>query len=76
MAPRRNAEELERKRASCLYDDQTRSQLQTSQKLPTVGSQTEGLKQNTDGSYDIHFGPRPPEGFENDWLETIPGKSS
>jgi hypothetical protein len=60
--------------ALTMYDNQTRSQLQTSQKFPTVGSQTEGIKENADGSYDIYFGPEAPEGFENNWLETIPGK--
>ncbi len=60
--------------ALTLYDNQTRSQLQTSQKFPTVGSQTEGVKKNADGSYDIYFGPKAPEGFENNWLETVPDK--
>lgn len=61
--------------ALTIYDSQTRSQLQTDQKFPSVGSQTEGLKMNDDGSYDIYFGPEAPEGFENNWLQTIPGKS-
>lgn len=61
--------------AVTLYDTQTRSQLQTSQPTPSVGSQTEGIKTNKDGSYSIYFSPEPPEGFENNWLETIPGKS-
>ena len=60
--------------ALTMYDNQTRSMLQTSQKLPTVGSQTKGIKQNADGSYDIYFGPKPPKGFEKNWLKTIPGK--
>jgi hypothetical protein len=60
--------------ALTLYDNQTRSQLQTSQPFPTVGSQSEGLKQNDDGSYDIYFAPKAPKGFENNWLETVPGK--
>jgi hypothetical protein len=60
--------------AATIYDTQTRSQLQTSQPLPTIGSQTEGIKKNADGSCDIYFGPKPPKGFENNWLETIPGK--
>ena len=46
--------------ALTMYDNQTRSQLQTSQRFPTVGSQTEGIRQNEDGSYDIYFGPKPP----------------
>jgi hypothetical protein len=60
--------------AATIYDPQTRSQLQTSQPFPTVGSQTDGLKENKDGSYDLYFGPKAPEGYENNWLETIPGK--
>ena len=61
--------------ALTLYDTQTRSQLQTDQIFPTVGSQTEGLVQNQDGSYDIYFGPEAPQGYENNWLQTIPSKS-
>jgi hypothetical protein len=57
------------------YDTQTRSQLQTDQKLPTVGSQTEGLRMNDDGSVDIYLSPEAPAGYENNWLQTIPGKS-
>jgi hypothetical protein len=32
-------------------------------------------KKNTDGSYDIYFGPTPPQGKEGNWLETVPGKN-
>ena len=49
--------------------------LQTSQSFPTVGSQSEGFVRNADGSYDVYFGPEPPEGKEKNWLQTIPGKS-
>ena len=24
--------------------------------------------------YDIYFAPKPPEGYENNWIETVPGK--
>ena len=61
--------------AVTLYDPQTRSQLQTSQPFPTLGSQSEGIQKNADGSYDIWFAPTPPTGKEGNWLETIPGKS-
>jgi hypothetical protein len=61
--------------AVTLYDTQTRSQLQTSNPLPTLGSQTKGVKKNADGSYDIYFGPKPPPGKESNWLETVPGKA-
>jgi hypothetical protein len=61
--------------AVTLYDTQTRSQLQTSQRFPTVGSQSKGIEKNADGSYEIYFGPKPPAGKEGNWLETVPGKS-
>lgn len=61
--------------ALTIYDTQTRSQLQTDQPYPSVGIQTEGIKKNGDGSYDFYFAPEAPEGFENNWLQTIPGKS-
>jgi hypothetical protein len=60
--------------AVTLYDTQTRSQLQTSNPYPSLGSQTKGLKKNADGSYDLYFGPKAPNGKESNWLETVPGK--
>ena len=60
--------------ALTMYDNQTRSQLQTSQKFPTVGSQTKGIRQNEDGSYDIYFSPKPPKGYENNWLADSAGE--
>jgi hypothetical protein len=61
--------------AVTMYDTQTRSQLQTSNPYPTLGSQSKGFKKNADGSYDVYFGPKPPTGKESNWLETLPGKS-
>lgn len=61
--------------AVTLYDSQTRSLLQTDQPYPTVGSQTDGIRMNEDGSFDVYFSPEAPEGYENNWLQTIPGKS-
>ena len=61
--------------AITVYDTQTRSMLQNSQKYPSVGSNDRGLKQNDDGSYSLYFGPEAPSGFKNNWVETIPGKS-
>jgi hypothetical protein len=61
--------------AVTLYDTQTRSIIQTDQQFPTLGSQTDGVKTNDDGSYDIYFAPEAPEGQEGNWLQTIPGKS-
>ena len=57
-----------------VYDDQTRSMLQTDQRFPAVGDQTKGFTTNADGSADIYFGPVAPMGRENNWVQTIPGK--
>ncbi|MEZ4413494.1 MAG: DUF1254 domain-containing protein [Gemmatimonadales bacterium] len=61
--------------AVTLYDTQTRTQLQTSQLFPTVGSQSKGIKKNADGSYDLYFAPKAPAGEAGNWLATNPGKS-
>ena len=61
--------------AVTLYDTQTRTQLQTSQLFPTVGSQSRGIKKNADGSYDVYFAPEAPAGQKDNWLATLPGKS-
>ena len=57
-----------------LYDNQTRSMLQTDQQFPAVGSLTKGLLVNADGSVDVYFGPKAPAGKENNWVQTAPGK--
>jgi hypothetical protein len=57
-----------------VYDNQTRSMLQTDQEAPSVSSQDKGLKSNSDGSVDVYFGPKAPAGMENNWVQTIPGK--
>ena len=57
-----------------LYDNQTRSMLQTDQRFPGLDNNKEGLKMNDDGSYDIYLSPEPPKGLENNWIQTVPGK--
>ncbi len=57
-----------------LYDNQTRSMLQTDQQFPSVTSQDKTLQVNPDGSVDIYFGPKAPAGKEGNWIQTIPGK--
>jgi hypothetical protein len=61
--------------AATIYDTQTRSMLQTGQRFPTVGSQTKGIEKNADGSFNIYFAPKAPAGKEDNWLQTVPGKS-
>jgi hypothetical protein len=57
-----------------VYDNQTRSMLQTDQQFPSVSSQTKGLLVNADGSVDVYFGPKAPKGKEKNWVQTIPVK--
>ena len=61
--------------ALTMYDTQTRCQLQTDQQFPTLDSYKKGMKTNADGSIDVYFSPKPPQGQESNWLQTIPGKS-
>ncbi|HEY5930748.1 MAG TPA: DUF1254 domain-containing protein, partial [Burkholderiales bacterium] len=56
------------------YDNQTRSELQTDQRFPSIGSQKSDLQTNADGSVDVYFGPAAPAGKESNWVQTIPGK--
>jgi hypothetical protein len=57
-----------------LYDNQSRSQLQTDQQFPAVGSDNKGLVVNADTSVDVYFGPKAPAGKENNWVQTMSGK--
>ena len=58
-----------------IYDTQTRSMLQTDQQYAGLNSLGEGLAKNPDGSVDIYFAPEVPEGQDDNWIQTIPGKS-
>ncbi|AVA26499.1 MULTISPECIES: DUF1254 domain-containing protein [unclassified Rhizobium] len=57
-----------------LYDNQTRSMLQTDQQFPSISSQKKGVAANPDGSVDVYFAPKPPAGKESNWVQTWQGK--
>ncbi|MGW8269268.1 MAG: DUF1254 domain-containing protein [Burkholderiales bacterium] len=61
-----------------LYDNQTRSMLQTPQRFPRAGSQSypsPAAEAGADGSTTIYFGPKQPEGVKRgNWIQTMPGK--
>ena len=57
-----------------LYDNQTRSMLQTDQQFPSLGSQAPDVVVNDDGSVDVYFGPEAPDGHAANWIQTMPGK--
>lgn len=60
--------------SAIVYDNQTRSMLQTDQAFPQVSSLDKGLVVNADGSVDVYFGPEAPSGMAPNWIQTIPGK--
>ena len=60
--------------SAIVYDNQTRSMLQTDQDFPQVSSLDKGLVVNKDGSVDVYFGLKAPSGMEHNWIQTVPGK--
>ncbi|HET6942942.1 MAG TPA: DUF1254 domain-containing protein [Sphingomicrobium sp.] len=56
-----------------LYDLNTRSLILNDQNIADRSSRMD-LKENDDGSVDIYCGPNAPEGFEQNWIPTVPGK--
>ena len=57
-----------------LYDVDTRALILNEQKIADRSSRMD-LRQNADGSVDIHCGPRAPAGFEKNWIPTVTGKN-
>jgi hypothetical protein len=57
-----------------VYDGQSRSMLETDQKLAGLDSNQKDLKKNADGSVTVWFGPKAPAGQETNWVQTMPGK--
>jgi len=61
-----------------VYDNQTRSMLDTPQRYPRAGSQnfpSPAAEADADGSTTVYFGPAQPEGVKRgNWIQTTPGK--
>src|SRR5512132_1509683 len=61
-----------------LYDNQTRSMLDTPQRYPRAGSQSypsPAAEASAGGSTTIWFGPSQPAGVgRGNWIQTMPGK--
>ena len=54
-----------------VYDSASRSMLQVGKPMPAISSYTDP-EINDDGSVDIYFGPKAPEGKERNWIQTDP----
>ncbi len=61
-----------------LYDNETRSMLQTPQRFPRAGSQrypTPAAQAEPDGSTTVYFGPEKPAGVaDGNWIQSVPSK--
>ncbi len=57
-----------------IYDNQTRSMLETDQVSAGIDGLSEGVSKNEDGSITIHFAHTAPEGKKGNWVQTIKGK--
>jgi hypothetical protein len=61
-----------------LYDNQTRSMLDTPQRFPRAGSQSypsPAAEAAADGSTTVYFAPTQPQGVaRGNWIQTMPGK--
>jgi hypothetical protein len=57
-----------------IYDNQTRSMLETDQATAGLDSTFKNLKKNADGSVTVYFSPKAPKGQEGNWVQTWPGK--
>ncbi len=59
-----------------VYDNQTRSMLQTDQRFPSILGGQKGLRRNQDGSITLRFGPTEPRDRKAraNWIQTAPGK--
>ncbi|MCZ2523635.1 DUF1254 domain-containing protein [Streptomyces sp. HB2AG] len=61
-----------------VYDNQTRSMLDTPQRFPRAGSQaspTPAAVPGPDGTVTVHFCPDRPDGVpEGNWIRTVPGR--
>ncbi len=61
-----------------VYDNQTRSMLDTPQRFPRAGSQgypTPAAVADADGTTTVHFGPDWPDGVpEGNWIQTTPDR--
>jgi hypothetical protein len=56
-----------------LYEAENASGLDNGQPFPSLGK-LDNPDQNADGSTDLYIGPRAPEGKEENWLATAPGR--
>ena len=58
-----------------LYEVSTRTLIRNNTKKGDLSSLQKKLQMNSDGSVDLYFGPKAPEGKESNWVQTMPNKA-
>jgi hypothetical protein len=58
-----------------VYDVDTRMLIQNKEQKADRSSRQPDLVKNADGSVDLYVGPKAPEGFEKNWIPSVPGKA-
>jgi hypothetical protein len=57
-----------------VYDNDTRCIIQNEQAQSDISSVMDGLKVEDNGSVKTYVGPAPPDGYENNWVQSNPEK--
>lgn len=58
-----------------VYDIANRLLIRNQIRRCDLSSRMKDLQKNPDGSVDLYFGPKPPQGKESNWVQTNPGQS-
>jgi len=58
-----------------VYDVDTRSFVESEQRIPDRNSRQPDLVRNADGSVDLYVGPNPPKGFDKNWIQSAPSRA-
>ncbi len=61
--------------ALTVYDVETRALIEAPQHRAEINPNVNKLRMNADGSVDLHFGPKAPAGYEENWVQTVPGRA-
>lgn len=58
-----------------VYDVSTRCLIDNPQRQADRSSRQTDLVKNTDGSIDLYVGPEAPDGYEKNWIPSVPGRA-
>jgi hypothetical protein len=59
--------------SATVYDNETRCFIENKEDIADRSSMMD-LRKNPDGSVDIYFSPKAAQGYEKNWIPTVPGK--